>query len=616
MTAASSFEVDLRGVVDLLSRHLYSSPQVYLRELLQNGRDAVHRRALDAGGPIDPAWQIRICAARGDLPLTVSDDGAGLSLSDVRSLLATVGNSSKRDILGMAESEFLGHFGIGLLSCFMIGDRIRLVSRSASGQQPVEWTGFSNGTYTVRELSGIEADEVAVGTSVEVFARADERGLVEDDVVEVLARRYGEFLSVPIFILQHDRNNQRSRRPPVLVTRPPLWRTKFPPGQPPNDVMDYGTELLGVRPMQAIPLGVMGTDLTGVAFVLPFSPPPGSRLTHRAYLGGMLVSENISELLPEWAFFVRCVVDTTSLSPTASRESFMDDQSLQQIREGLGRALADWLLWMATERPDLLSEFIAVHQLALKALVLHDDVVAKAIVLFLSVNTSSGLMTVADLVAYSNSFYFTETDEDFSQIASITGESDVVVNGGYAYDADLMARLPQILPGVRSRRITLLEKLRTLELPPASDAEAIARFESLTTQHMSDRGVQVTVRQFNPADVPALYVMDERALQAENLDFVTGSAGPLWASLLRGVDDHQPDREYSGAQILCCNYKCDLVRQTLTITNTETLFRVIRLLYVQSLLAGQRVLGVVERRMLISTISELVAAAVDPLQSS
>ena len=614
--AASSFEVDLRGVVDLLSRHLYSSPRVYLRELLQNARDAVHRRALDAGGPIDPAWQVRVCAARGDLPLTVSDDGAGLSFSDVRSLLATVGNSSKRDILGMADSEFLGHFGIGLLSCFMIGDKIRLLSRSANGQQPVEWIGSSDGTYTVRELSGVEAAEVAVGTSVEVFARADERGLVEDKVVEVLTRRYGEFLSVPIFISQHHLSNQRSGRPPVLVTRPPLWRTTFLPGQPTNAVMDYGTELLGVRPMQAIPLRVLGTDLTGVAFVLPFSPPPGSRLTNRAYLGGMLVSDEISDLLPEWAFFVRCVVDTTSLSPTASREAFMDDHSLQQIREGLGRALTDWLMWMATERPDLLSEFIAVHQLALKALVLHDDAVANAIVLFLSVHTSSGLMTIAELVAYSKSFDFTETDEDFSQIASITDESDIVVNGGYAYDADLMARLPHILQGVRSRRITLLEKLRTLEFPPAFDAEAFSRFEATTTQHMSDIGVKVTVRQFSPADVPALYVMDERALRVENLDFVTGSAGPLWSSLLRGVDDHQEDREHSGAQILCCNYRCDLVRQALTITNGEILSRVIRLLYVQSLLSGQRALGVIERRMLISTISELVTAAVDPAQPS
>ena len=52
-----TFQVDLRGLVDLLSHHLYSSPKVYLRELMQNAVDAITaRRMLDPAAPA----QIRI----------------------------------------------------------------------------------------------------------------------------------------------------------------------------------------------------------------------------------------------------------------------------------------------------------------------------------------------------------------------------------------------------------------------------------------------------------------------------------------------------------------------------------------------------------------------------
>jgi molecular chaperone HtpG len=121
--AAQSFQVDLRGVVDLLSRHLYSGPRVYVRELLQNATDAVTaRRALDVDAPA----RVRFRGTDGG-GLEVTDTGVGLTPDEARELLATVGRSSKRDLeLGGGRTEFLGQFGIGLLSAFTVSDRIEL----------------------------------------------------------------------------------------------------------------------------------------------------------------------------------------------------------------------------------------------------------------------------------------------------------------------------------------------------------------------------------------------------------------------------------------------------------------------------------------------------------
>ena len=132
------FRVDLRGLVEVLSHHLYSSERVYLRELVQNARDAVAARVEfgdDIAGliEIEPAW--------GTDPLIVRDNGIGLTADDMRTLLSMIGSTSKRDDFAMARRDFLGQFGIGLLSGFLVADSIEVLSRSARTCRRVQPAG-------------------------------------------------------------------------------------------------------------------------------------------------------------------------------------------------------------------------------------------------------------------------------------------------------------------------------------------------------------------------------------------------------------------------------------------------------------------------------------------
>ncbi|MFC2599162.1 MAG: ATP-binding protein, partial [Actinomyces massiliensis] len=128
----SAFQVDLRGMVDLLSRNLYSGPRVYVRELLQNAVDAIAaRRAIEPDCP--QRVTIELGRADGAATLTCTDTGVGLTAEEVDELLSTIGASSKRDELGLARGDYLGQFGIGLLSCFMVSPEIVVTSRSARG---------------------------------------------------------------------------------------------------------------------------------------------------------------------------------------------------------------------------------------------------------------------------------------------------------------------------------------------------------------------------------------------------------------------------------------------------------------------------------------------------
>src|SRR5688572_5020133 len=125
------FRINLRGIIDLLSNHLYSGPEVYLRELLQNGIDAIHARSM-----LEPGYRgeitIEVNPPRpGSRPtLSFLDNGVGLTEEEIHRFLATIGQSSKNSEFWDRPDDFIGRFGIGLLSCFVVSDEIVVITRS------------------------------------------------------------------------------------------------------------------------------------------------------------------------------------------------------------------------------------------------------------------------------------------------------------------------------------------------------------------------------------------------------------------------------------------------------------------------------------------------------
>ncbi|AWZ05626.1 hypothetical protein DRB89_14235 [Streptomyces sp. ICC4] len=218
----NTFQVDLRGLVDLLSHHLYSSPRVYVRELLQNAVDAVTARHA-----LEPGAEIRIRLSAAGNRVTIEDSGIGLTAAEAHSLLATIGRSSKRgdDGAGLnghgletTRQEFLGQFGIGLLACFVVARRIRVITRSARDPRaaPVEWLATDDGSYTVRELPADARPEP--GTTVILEARPGAEEWMAPAKVEQLARDYGSLL--PYDITFDDGSGDRPRQ---VTDRPAVW---------------------------------------------------------------------------------------------------------------------------------------------------------------------------------------------------------------------------------------------------------------------------------------------------------------------------------------------------------------------------------------------------------
>ncbi|MEJ3749370.1 HSP90 family protein [Actinomycetes bacterium KLBMP 9797] len=568
MTQEHRFQVDLRGVVDLLSHHLYASPRVYVRELLQNATDAITARGGAEPGRV-------VLEPLPDGALRVSDNGIGLTEEEVHLFLASVGRTSKRDELGFARQDFLGQFGIGLLSCFMVADAIEVVTLSATGGSAVSWTGYADGRYTV---AAGERDEP--GTTVTLRPRLGAEHWLAPATVRELASAYAHLLDVDVTV-----SGERITEPQAP------WEVHYDdPEVRRAALLDYGARLLGSRPMEVIDLTVPEAGLRGVGFVLA-SPASVGQGGHRVYLKRMLLSEDASKLVPEWAFFVRCVVDTGLLRPTASREALYEDDLLSSVREGLGEQIRSWLLDLSANDPDRLAAFLRVHHLGVKALAVRDDEMLRLVDAWLPFETSRGSMSLRVFRKGLSMVRYVETVDEFRALAAIASAAGTpVVNAGYAYDTEILERLSRVDSSVRVRRLDPGELAARLDpLPPGQEA-TVAPFLEAARAVLRELDCVPLIRQFDPVTMPALYVISQRARTQDAVRRSREVADELWSDVLSAFDDvtveHRPE--------LVFNWRHPLIRKLASYPPGPALRHAVEALYGQALLAGHHPLRAVD----------------------
>ncbi|MCD0446102.1 HSP90 family protein [Glycomyces sp. A-F 0318] len=585
--------MDLRGLVDLLSHHLYSSPKVYVRELLQNAVDAVTaRRAVDPGFA-DAAPEVRIVADGRRLRIT--DPGVGLTVAEVHQLLATIGGSSKRDeeIEG-ARRDFLGQFGIGLLACFTVASVITVTSRSAKHPDAgaVRWTACDDGSYTVVEVPPEEHPEP--GTTVELVARPGEDWLKPEKAAE-LAREYGSLLPVAVTVEGGD-------APVGITDTPPVWERRHPTPTARRVALNgYCEEVLGFPPLDVIDLDVPLSGIKGVAFVLPHATSPSARPAHRVHLKRMLLTDTADNLVPEWAFFVRCVVDTDSLRPTASRESLYDDEALAVARDAIGAQIREWISRLAAEDPSRLEAFLAVHELGVKALARHDAELFAAMLPWLRFETTAGHASLPEFARAHQPVYLASTVDEYRQVAQIAAAQGIgVVNGGYTYDAELVQALPRLDPQIKVEALQPGVISASLDPLDTRTELGIQSFLNAARARLDAVDVDVVVREFNPVSVPALLLDDREARRERQRAEAEAQADDLWGGILASIKRHAPRAQ------LVLNHRNPTVRRVSAIGDSDLAGTAVESLYGQALLMSRRPLRSADTALLNRSFMNLL----------
>ncbi len=596
------FQINLRGVIDLLSHHLYSSPGVYVRELLQNATDAIRARQL-----LEPRHEgtIRVELIEkqdgGPPTLLFTDDGIGLTEEEIHRFLATIGESSKREALAERRNDFIGQFGIGLLSCFMVCDELLVVTRSVKdGNRTMEWRGRHDGTYSVRPS---EHPLDRPGTQVFLVARPDAAEFFTVERVRQLALHYGGLLPFPILLTAAGQTVR-------INTEGAPWRRKYESASDRRTaLLAYGREVFGSDFIDCIPLKSSAGDVEGVAFVLPFSPHYNAKQKHRVYLKNMLLSESAENLLPDWAFFVKCVVNANELRPTASRESFYENDTLAKAREALGQALRRYLIELAKDDPRALQRLISLHGLSVKALALDDDDFYRLVIGWLPFETSLGVMTLVEYRRQHSTVRYVSGLDDFRQVARVAAAQGLcVVNAAYTYDTDLIEKLPRIFPDAQ------VEPFSAAELPQNFDELALDERETVFPLiKMAELALQpfrcdVAVKKFRPKEVPTLYSSDTEGSFRRDAERAREESDDLYGSMMDSVLGSAPG---SDRPLLTFNFLNPVVRKLAGVTDRNLMKLSVEMLYVQALLLGHRPLSAKEMALLNQGLLGLIAARLE-----
>ncbi|AOT70629.1 HSP90 family protein [Geosporobacter ferrireducens] len=581
------FKVNLGGMIDILSNHLYSSPDVFVRELLQNAVDAINARKKSEN--FWPDGKITISLIEDTI--IFEDNGIGLTEEEIHKFVAIIGESSKKDLIsGKIEDDYIGKFGIGLLSCFMISDEINLVTRSINEESGYHWTGKPDGTYSIKRIAG----EIGYGTIIYLRGKKGSEVYYNDENLVQLIRYYGLALPIPIFF----NKNGSERR---INESTFIWDDR---SLSKNDVLAMGKEIFNEEFIDYIPMESKSAQVKGIAYIVSRKVGIKAKNSHRIYLKSMLLTEKGDNLLPEWAFFVKCIINTNLLRPTASRETFYEDDLLDKTRDELGECIIHYLSNIAVTDTEKLSQIVSIHDLAIKSLAVENDNLHKVFFDYLLFQTSQGTKSGYELRTQYKILQYTNSVDKFKQISPIfTAQDKLLINGGYVYIAELIEMLGYLHEEVKVELVNTDDVVEIMEDLTYEEEEFSYGLLKIANIVLNKFNCQASIKHFKPKEMPTLYTMDTHAMFYRDLIENKEKSRSSFGDILDGFIDEYEGSSYSN---LCFNFDNPLIQKLMTLTEEVALKNAVELLYVQSLLMGHFPLRYNEMRVLNNGIISLI----------
>lgn len=562
------FKVNLGGMIEILSDHLYSSPDVYIRELLQNGVDAiVAREKKDEGYKNNKEGRIRLSVTE-EKSLMFEDNGLGLTEDEIHQFLAIIGQSSKRDLeSGKILSDFIGRFGIGLLSYFMVSNRIRIRTKSINSETGYEWIGNPDGTYTLTEC-----DKKDIGTEIYLEAKPGCEEYFTASKIERLIVYYGMILPYPILL---DNGDTKKRMNPVI----PPWENKEASKE---EIMTFGEIVFGQRFLDCIVFSSESGGVDGVAYILPYEVQPSAKQRHLIYLKNMLLTEKGQDILPDWAVFTRCIINARDLRPTASREGFYEDEALERTREDIGECIAEYLKGLASNDKAAYRRFLDIHSLVVKSMAVDDDEIFRLFIDDLEFYTTRGVLSGLEL-RLSNEVLLHSGMDEYKQLSQIfAAQGKLLINAGYVYTEQLLNKMEECfsVTVAPAEAEEVDEMLKDVSL---EDAEKAVKFLKRAENVLAAHDCAVELKQFIPANLPAFFYMNENAKRYQDIQRVKDMADSLFGGML---SNFAFEIKEEASATLYFNMRNPIIRKMVEVEDTLQLEDMIVLLYVQTLLIG------------------------------
>lgn len=514
-TRTITMKTNFEGLIRLLADGLYSTSDIFVRELIQNGHDSIVRR--EALKESFYQGEISITYDSSEKSITFADNGIGMDESDIENFLSVIGSTgtgiSKGELEDMFSEELIGQFGIGMLSSFLVASKVCVQTHKVNSDTAYQWVNYGS---TECELSLIDRKEV--GTAVTVFVRPDFTYLLDRQKLEEIIRRYCDFISVPVKI---------NGTGPVNAIFAP-WDKEY---QTAEQEMDTYSTFVNRRfpdmSMDVFPINinkqVEGKDYRaqGVLYISnQHLAGLNSTGTLDIFVRKMLVKEGDTSLLPTWAKFVRGVVDSPDLSPTAGRDNInQENTAFKVIQAELGVKIIERLEYLAENRLDKFSYINQWHHDHLKGMAMVNEDFFSQVADLLLFETNQGDVSLQryipmnPLIEGRNPIYYFSHYDSAAQYYRMANEKGlVVINAGRNYDEELLEKYGEHHPEVTLEKLNVLDKGIFFDELSAEERLQFRRLEERMSYHLNhDLGLNIVLntKLYAPKAVPAVIIETE-----------------------------------------------------------------------------------------------------------
>lgn len=367
--AKGNISVDSENLFPIIKKWLYSDKDIFLRELVSNGCDAVtklKKLASIGEAQIDEneKFKVTVSIFKDAKKLVISDNGIGMTAEEIDKYINQIAFSGASDFLSKYKeeddkgSQIIGHFGLGFYSAFMVADSVEIDSLSyQDGAKAAKWT--CDGSM---EFDLTDGDRTERGTAITLNIAEDSEEFLEENTIRQILHKYCAFLPIEIYVEvpedkhedhcdcghdhDHEHEDDTPSEPKPINNTTPLWMKK--PSECTDEeykefyrnvFMDFNEPLFWIHLNVDYPF-----NLKGILYFPKINHEfAGQEGQIKLYNNQVFVADNVKEVIPEFLMLLKGVIDCPDLPLNVSRSFLQNDGYVKKISSHITKKVADKL---------------------------------------------------------------------------------------------------------------------------------------------------------------------------------------------------------------------------------------------------------------------------------
>lgn len=362
-----SVSIDAQNIMPVIKRWLYSDKDIFLREVVSNGCDAITKYRMT--NPDDESeMSVMVTVDKENKTLTISDTGIGMTEDEVKRYINQVAFSGASEFMKKFEGDekkgdIIGHFGLGFYSVFMVSENVEIETLSCQeGAEPVHWESKDGMDFAISE-----GHRTAHGTSIILHISDEEKEFLELYRVREVLTRYCGYMAYPIYLMDAnakpvereeeipgETNEDGTPKKRKVVDEPkpslindikPLWLKK-PSECEDKEYIDFYHKMFGWEdPLFWVHLNVdYPFNLKGILYFPKLRNDFGKYEGQvKLFAGQVFVADNVKEVIPEFLTLLKGVIDCPDLPLNVSRSFLQNDGTVKKLSAHITKKVADKL---------------------------------------------------------------------------------------------------------------------------------------------------------------------------------------------------------------------------------------------------------------------------------